>query len=93
LPGNGSGATGTVGPPSNSPNAGLNNSVSPNGIDNSGGVSVPPPGTNSAGTANSSGSSVTTGAAGPRAKGDSDIAIEKEDKQVDSKIKSICRGC
>jgi hypothetical protein len=72
-------------------------------------VSQPPPGTNSAGTANSSGSSaagssMTTGSAGSRAgvggtastgpQAPGDIAnVEKENKKVDRKIKSICRGC
>jgi hypothetical protein len=69
----------------------------------------PSPGTNSAGTANSTGSSVNTGssmttgsagsragvggtaATGPRTSGDA--AIDAEDKAIDRKLKSICRGC
>jgi hypothetical protein len=88
---------------------GLNNSGNdPSGAGNSGKVvSQPPPGTNSAGTANSSGtsatggSSMTTGSAaaapggtaatGPQAPGD--VAIDQEDKAIDRKLKSICRGC
>ncbi len=58
--------------------------------------SPPPPGTNSAGTAQSSGSGVntapgmTTGSA-PQTKTDSTIA--EENKTIDRKLKSICRGC
>jgi hypothetical protein len=72
-------------------------------------ASPPAPGTNSAGTANSSGSpstsgssgsSTTTGsaarpggtsAAGPQTNGDP--AIDAEDKQINRKLKSICKGC
>jgi hypothetical protein len=69
----------------------------------------PGPGTNSAGTANSSGSSVnsgssvTTGSAGSRTgiggtaatgpQSSGDAAIDAEDKAIDRKLKSICRGC
>jgi hypothetical protein len=65
------------------------------------------PGTNSAGTAQSSGAGVNTGSGvttgsgsaarsgtdmtGPRRGGDP--AINDENKEVDRKIKSICRGC
>ncbi|MBR1269976.1 hypothetical protein JQ629_20895 [Bradyrhizobium sp. AUGA SZCCT0222] len=61
------------------------------------------PGTNSAGTAQSSGppantgAGVTTGAAGtgstaqPHA--DVDAAIQQENRTIDRKVKSICRGC
>ena len=68
-------------------------------------ASPPAPGTNTAGTARSSGagvgSGVTTGSGtsagsgtdmtGPQRSGDAEIA--KENKEVDRKIKSICRGC
>jgi hypothetical protein len=95
--------------PSGPANAGgLNNSVNdPSGAGNSMKLNQPPaPGTNSAGTANSSGSpgragSTTTGSAGstpggtaatgPNAKGNIDIT--PEDKAVDRKVKSICKGC
>ncbi len=88
---------------------GLNNSGNdPSGAGNSSKLaSPPPPGTNSAGTANSSGSSATTGssvttgsaraapggteATGPSRSGD--VEIDTENKTVDRKIKSICRGC
>jgi hypothetical protein len=60
----------------------------------------PGPGTNSAGTAQSSGSGVTTGSARPGSRTDitgpqrsGDAAITDENKEVDRKIKSICRGC
>jgi hypothetical protein len=32
-----------------------------------------------------------TAATGPQEKGD--VSIDKEDKEVDRKLKSICRGC
>jgi hypothetical protein len=59
----------------------------------------PPPGTNSAGTAQSSG--VTIGSArtapdGARVPGpdtSDNAVIEEESKAVDKKVKSICRGC
>lgn len=53
---------------------------------------VPPPGLNSLGTAQSSGpgSGVTTGTGGGEA---ADAAVNAENKQLDRKIKSICRGC
>jgi hypothetical protein len=70
------------------------------------GASAPPPGTNSAGTAQSSGGaalnrqpSVTTGAglgsgtAAPPPTTNADTAITKENQILDSKVKSICRGC
>ena len=68
------------------------------------GLSVPPRGTNSAGTAQSSGSGantgagVTTGAAGTgtmaRPQADIDAAIGEENKAIDRRLKKgICRGC
>jgi hypothetical protein len=71
------------------------------------GVGAPPPGTNSAGTARSSGGSalnrqlgVTTGSAGlgsgnanPAPTTNADTAINKENQILDSKMKSICRSC
>jgi hypothetical protein len=95
--------------PSGPANAGgLNNSGNdPSGAGNSAKVVSPPPGTNSAGTANSSGSSATTGssmttgsaraapggtaATGPSQSGD--VAVDAENKVIDRKLKSICRGC
>ena len=69
------------------------------------GAGAPPPGTNSAGTAQSSGGTalnrqpgVTTGSglgsgnAAPPATS-TDAAINKENQLLDSKMKSICRGC
>lgn len=60
-------------------------------------ASPPAPGTNTAGTAQPSGggvnigSGVTIGSASPQATGD--VEVNKENKEVDRKIKSICRGC
>ena len=62
------------------------------------------PGTNSAGTAQSSGANtapgVTTGSAGSLGTGtaptpttDSDTAINAENKTIDRKLNSICKGC
>jgi len=63
-------------------------------------ASPPSPGTNSAGTAQSSGrapnarSGVTTGSADTGANNSgTDAAVAAENKLIDSKIKSICRGC
>jgi len=68
----------------------------PSGAGNSTRLSTPPaPGTNSAGTAQSSGSSLntepgmTTGS-GPQS---TDAAIAEENRTIDRKLKSICRGC
>ena len=49
-----------------------------------------PPGTNSAGTAQSSGSVTTGSASGSTA---DDAKIRAEDPRIDRKIKSICKGC
>ena len=83
---------------------GLNNAAEdPSGAAN---ASKPAPGTNNAGTAQSSGSGantgagVTTGSAGSLGTGtaatpntSSDAAINEENKTIDRKVKSICRGC
>jgi hypothetical protein len=105
-PNAGSAGAGTAGVPSGPANVGgLNNSIDdPSGAGNAGKVvSRPPTGTNGLGTANSSGSSMTIGLAGGGAVGsgtaatgpqtDSDVAIDKEDKAIDHKLKSICKGC
>ncbi|MCK1715633.1 MULTISPECIES: hypothetical protein [unclassified Bradyrhizobium] len=63
----------------------------------SGGVSnspAPPPGTNSLGTAQSSGpnaarATTTDGGAGASA----DATVSEENRLLDKKMKSICRGC
>jgi hypothetical protein len=54
---------------------------------------ISPPGTNSLGTANSSG--VTTGMAGsePQDSRRIDREIKNENDQIDSRINNICRGC
>jgi hypothetical protein len=49
-----------------------------------------PPGTNSLGTAQSSGGGVTTGTG---AGGSTDAAVNAENRMLDKKLKSICRGC
>jgi hypothetical protein len=82
--------------------------TSPNNLNSAGQPTLPnPPGTNSAGTAQSSGSSagsggsVTTGSAGNRTGGinaqgpnrPGDAEIRAEDPKIDKKIKSICKGC
>ncbi|WP_271574964.1 hypothetical protein [Bradyrhizobium sp. CCBAU 11361] len=53
---------------------------------------APPPGTNSLGTAQSSGtgSGVTTGTGSGAA---ADATVNAENRQLDKKMKSICRGC
>ena len=47
---------------------------------------APPPGTNSLGTAQSSGPGTGSGAA-------ADATVNTENRQLDKKMKSICRGC
>jgi hypothetical protein len=100
------------GVPSGPANAGgVNNTANdPSGVGNANRLGLPAsPGTNSAGTAQASGSAsssnarsgVTTGAArqapgGVNATGprtNGDAAIDAEDQAIDRKIKSICRGC
>ena len=51
---------------------------------------APPPGTNSLGTAQSSGPGVGGGAA---TGGGTDAAVAAENRMLDKKLKSICRGC
>lgn len=53
---------------------------------------APPPGTNSLGTAQSSGpgSGVTTGSGSG---GAADATVNAENRMLDKKLKSICRGC
>ncbi len=53
------------------------------------GTSAGAPGTNSLGTAAPSGSG-TTGLAGPST---IDPTVEKENKEVDRQVRSICKGC
>ena len=78
---------------------GLNNAgEDPSGAANSVRRASPPaPGTNTAGTAQSSGGGVNTGSGettgSARSQTSGDIEVNKENKEVDRKIKSICRGC
>jgi hypothetical protein len=90
------------GVPSGPANPGGQNNAGqdPSGAGNSAKLaSPPPPGTNSAGTAQSSGSGantgagVTTGSAGAAGRQGTDAAINDENKTIDRKLKSICRGC
>ena len=91
----GAGSQGVTGvPPGPAAPGGLNNAgEDPSGARNASRLASPPaPGTNSAGTAQSSGGGVTTGSARSGRTSD-DAAITEENKEVDRKIKSICRGC
>jgi len=94
----GAGSQGVSGtPPGPAAPGGLNNvGEDPSGQANSVRRASPlAPGTNTAGTAQSSGSGITTGSARSPGSGTSgdDVEINKENKEVDRKIKSICRGC
>jgi hypothetical protein len=98
----GAGSQGISGvPPGPAAPGGLNNAgEDPSGAANSVRRASPPaPGTNTAGTAQSSGrgvnteSGVTTGSGRSAGSGSVDAAITEENKTVDRKIKSICRGC
>ena len=51
---------------------------------------APPPGTNSLGTAQSSGSG---GGGAAATGGGTDAAVAAENRMLDKKLKSICRGC
>jgi hypothetical protein len=87
VSGSGSGSagatTGTAG--SNAGSSGTTGSAGGTG-------SMPgPPGTNSLGTAQSSGGGVTTGSA--TASTAIDQRIQDENRQIDQKLKGICRGC
>jgi hypothetical protein len=53
------------------------------------GTSAGAPGTNSAGTAAPSGGGTT----GSAATGTGDPQVDKQDRDVDKKVKSICKGC
>ncbi|WP_426442063.1 hypothetical protein [Bradyrhizobium genosp. P] len=57
---------------------------------------APPPGTNSAGTAQSSGGRLNTGegvTTGSAVSQSADQAIAKENQSIDRRLNSICRGC
>lgn len=74
-----SGGTGGTGGSAGSPGAASGGAL---------GTSAGAPGTNSAGTAAPSGSGSGYGATGT-----GDPAVDKQDKELDRKIKSICKGC
>ncbi|MBR0987803.1 hypothetical protein [Bradyrhizobium liaoningense] len=52
---------------------------------------APPPGTNSLGTAQSSGPG--SGTTGSGTGGGADATVNAENRMLDKKLKSICRGC
>lgn len=55
---------------------------------------APPPGTNSLGTAQSSGPNAASGVTtGTGAGGAADATVNAENRMLDKKLKSICRGC
>lgn len=55
---------------------------------------APPPGTNSLGTAQSSGPNAVPGVTtGTGAGAEADATVNAENRQLDKKLKSICRGC
>lgn len=55
---------------------------------------APPPGTNSLGTAQSSGPNAASGVTtGTGAGAEADATVNAENRQLDKKLKSICRGC
>ncbi|MDH2350795.1 hypothetical protein QCM77_36535 [Bradyrhizobium sp. SSUT18] len=55
---------------------------------------APPPGTNSLGTAQSSGANAAPGVTtGTGAGGAADATVNAENRMLDKKLKSICRGC
>jgi hypothetical protein len=53
---------------------------------------APAPGTNSLGTAQSSGANASSGTT-TGAGGSTDAAVNAENRLLDKKLKSICRGC
>ncbi|WGD55800.1 hypothetical protein QA641_19075 [Bradyrhizobium sp. CB1650] len=62
----------------------------------SGGVAnapAPPPGTNSLGTAQSSGPNAAPGVTTGTGSASVDATVQTENRQLDKKMKSICRGC
>jgi hypothetical protein len=79
--------------------SGQSNTSSPGGAGNSTDQSLinqalrPQPGTNGAGTAQSSGTASNAGAGVTTGSAGTDAAVAAENKSVDRKIKSICRGC
>lgn len=55
---------------------------------------APPPGTNSLGTAQSSGANAAPGVTtGTGAGASADAAVSAENRMLNKKMKSICRGC
>src|SRR5262249_47527421 len=54
---------------------------------------APPPGTNSLGTAQSSGANMAPGMTTGTGSGSTDETVQTENRMLDRKLKSICRGC
>jgi len=54
---------------------------------------APPPGTNSLGTAQSSGANTAPGMTTGTGGGSTDATVATENRMLDKKLKSICRGC
>jgi hypothetical protein len=79
--------------PSSANGGGLNNlAINPNGTGVSGtGASHPLAGTNTAGTALSSG--LPTGESAPNRRTDEDRILDREAAKIDHIVKSICAGC
>jgi hypothetical protein len=103
-PSAGSGSAGTSGTSIGPGSAGGTNNAGndPSAVNAARGGNPATPGTNALGTSNSSGSSAGrngtgrgaadgTSLTGPSVKGD--VALEKENKMLDRKVKSICKGC
>ncbi|TPQ31352.1 hypothetical protein C2U70_24190 [Bradyrhizobium guangdongense] len=53
----------------------------------------PPPGTNSLGTAQSSGATTGTGRGAAGGGKSTDAVVQEENKVIDQRLKGICRGC
>ncbi|MBR0826932.1 hypothetical protein JQ596_15395 [Bradyrhizobium manausense] len=53
----------------------------------------PPPGTNSLGTAQSSGVTTGTGHGAAGADKSTDAVVQEENRVIDKRLKGICRGC
>jgi hypothetical protein len=67
------------------------------GLGNTGGAAQqsasPPPGTNSLGTAQSSGATTGTGRGAAAGDKSTDAVVEQENRVIDQRLKGICRGC
>ena len=82
--------SGSVGSSGNG-SAGVTTGTAPGTTGSSNAAKSNAPGTNSLGTAQSSGGGVTTGSAAGGAT--EDKKIEDENRHIDQKLKGICKGC